>query len=199
MELTELQNIWHEYDRKLSENTRLNKEILRLMLLSKPQKRLSWITIKAGLNILSPIVFVVLLLVLNVQFNLTINFYIGLGMFLPVYSITYFWDIKYFNLIRKIDFSRPVLSLKKVIAELEKYKIKTTRFRYLLMPFAITGFLLMIIKKITFSFNLVSFIPLLLIILVYVSSMYFTFKYAIYERFRKLNKEIDDIEKLEKD
>ena len=47
----------------------------------------------------------------------------------------------------------PVLSIKKVIAELEKYKIKTTKIRYLLMPLAMTGFLLMIIQKITFSFR----------------------------------------------
>jgi hypothetical protein len=199
MELAELQNIWHEYDKKISENTRLNKEILRLMLLSKPQKRLSWIKIKAGLNIFSPILFVMLLLVLDVQFSLTINFYIGLGLFLPVYAITYIWDIRYFKLIRAVDFSMPVLSIKRVIAELEKYKIKTTRLRYLLMPIAMIGFLLMIIHKITFSFNLVSIIPVLLIILVFISSMYFTFKYSIYERFSKLNKEIDDIEQLEKD
>jgi hypothetical protein len=198
MELIELQNIWQEYDKKLSENTRLNKEILRLMLLSKPQKRLNWIKIKAGLNIFSPILFVILL-VLDVQFSLTINFYIGLGIFLPVYAITYIWDIRYFKLIRAIDFSMSVLSIKKVVAELEKYKIKTTRLRYLLMPFAMIGFLLMIIHKITFSFNLVSIIPLLLIILVFISSMYFTFKYSIYERFSKLNKEIDDIEQLEKE
>jgi hypothetical protein len=199
MELFELQNIWQEYDKKISENTRLNKEILRLMLLSKPQKRLSWIKIMAGLNVFSPILFIFLILVLNVQFSLTSNFYIGLGLFLPVYTITYIWDIRYFKLIRAIDFSMPVLSIKKVIAELEKYKIKTTRLRYLLMPFAMIGFLLMIIHKITFSFNLVSIIPLLLIILVFISSMYFTFKYSIYERFSKLNKEIDDIEQLEKE
>jgi hypothetical protein len=199
MELAELQNIWQEYDKKISENTRLNKEILRLMLLSKPQKRLSWIKIKAGFNIFSPILFVMLLLVLDVQFSLTINFYIGLGLFLPVYAITYIWDIRYFKLIRAVDFSMPVLSIKRVIAELEKYKIKTTRLRYLLMPIAMIGFLLMIIHKITFSFNLVSIIPLLLIILVFISSMYFTFKYSIYERFRKLNKEINDIEQLEKE
>ena len=93
----------------------------------------------------------------------------------------------------------PVLSIKKVVAQLEKYKIKTTRLRYLLMPFAMTGFLLMIIQKITFSYSLVSFIPLLLIIFVFFSSMYLTFKYSIYERFRKLNKEIDDLKNLEKE
>ena len=199
MELTELQNIWQQYDKKLSENTRLNKEILRLMLLSKPRRQLNWIKIKAGFFILSPILFVMFLLVLNVQFYLSTNFYIVLSLFLPIYSITYIWDISYFKLIRTIDFSKPVLSKKKQIAELEKYKIKKTRIRYLLMPFAMIGFILMIIHKITFSFNLVSLLPIVLIILVFISSLYLTFKYSIYERFNKLNKDIDEIEQLEKD
>jgi len=197
MELTELQNIWQEYDKKISENTRLNKEILRLIMLEKPRRRINWIKIKAGLWIFSPVLFVFLILILNVQFNISTRFFIGLGLFLPVYIITYIWDIRYFRLIRGIDFAMPVLSIRKVITELEKYKIKTTRIRYLLMPIAMTGFLLMIIHKITFSFDFLSFIPLLLIVLVFISSMLFTFKYSIYEQYRKLNKDIAEIEQLE--
>jgi hypothetical protein len=100
-------------------------------------------------------------------------------------------------LIRGIDFTMPVLSIKKVIAELEKFKIKTTKIRYLLMPLAMVGFLLMIIHKITFSFDFFSILPLLLIVLVFFSSLYVTFKYSIYERYKKLNKEIQEIEQLE--
>jgi hypothetical protein len=199
MELTELQYIWQQYDKKISENTRLNKEILRLMLLSKPKRQLNWIKIRAGFFVFSPILLVLFLLVLNVQFSITTNFYIGLSLFLPIYTITYIWDIRYFKLIRIIDFSKPVLSIKKQIAELEKYKIKKTRMRYLLMPLAMIGFILMIIHRINFSFNLVSLVPLLLIILVFISSLYFTFKYSIYEQFNKLNKDIDEIEQLEKE
>jgi hypothetical protein len=199
MELSELQNIWQEYDKKISQNTRLNKEILRLMLLSKPRRRLNWIRIRAGISIFSPIIFVTVLLVLKVPFNIGLSFYIGLAMFLPVYTITYIWDIEYFKLIRKIDFSMPVLTLKKEIAQLEKYKIKKTQIRYILMPFAMAGFLLMIIHSMNFSFNFVSMIPLILMILVFLSSMYITFKYSIYERFKKLNKDIDEIERLEKE
>ena len=197
MELTELQNIWQEYDKKISENTRLNKEILRLILLERPQRRLNWIKIKAGLWIFSPVLFVFLILILNVQFNISTRFYIGLGIFLTVFIINYIWDIRYYILIRETDFTMPVLSLKKVITELEKYKIKTTKIRYLLMPLAMVGFLLMIIHKITFSFDFISILPLLLIVLVFFSSMYFTFKYSIYERFKKLNKDIKEIEQLE--
>jgi hypothetical protein len=199
MELTELQNIWQQYDKKISENTRLNKEILKLMLLSKPRRRLNLIKIRAGLSIFSPIVFVTVLLVLKVPFDIGPSFYIGLAMFLPVYVITYIWDIEYFKSILKIDFSMPVLTLKKEIAQLEKYKIKKTRIRYMLMPLAMAGFLLMIIHSFNFSLDFVSIIPLLLMVLVFLSSMYITFKYSIYERFRKLNMEIEEIERLEKE
>jgi len=133
----------------------------------------------------------------RVAINTSMNF--NRSLFQPVYIITYIWDIKYFTLIRGIDFTMPVLSIKKVIAELEMYKIKTTKIRYLLMPLAMTGFLLMIIQKITFSFSFFSILPLLLIVLVFFSSMYFTFKYSIYERFIKLNRDIDEIERLEKE
>ncbi|MFZ0283307.1 MAG: hypothetical protein WAL29_16770 [Bacteroidales bacterium] len=199
MELTELQNIWQEYDKKISENTRLNKEILRLILLEKPQRRLNWIKIKAGLSIFSPVLFLFLILILNVQFNISDRFYVGLGLFLPVYIINYIWDIRYYKLIRETDFTMPVLSIKKVFAELEKYKIKTTKIRYLLMPLAMVGFLLMIIHKITFRLDFFSILPLLLIVLVFFSSMYFTFKYSINERFRKLNNDIKEIEQLEQE
>ena len=199
MELTELQELWYQYDKKISENTRLNREILRLMLLSKPQRRFNWIKIWSGFSIFSPVVFISGLFILNVQFYISITFYIGLAMFLPVYTITYIWDIQYFKLIRKIDFSMPILTLRKEIAQLEKCKIKKTRLRYLLMPFAMTGFILMIIHSFKFSLNFISLIPLYLMILVFLSSMYITFKYSIYERFKKLNKEIDGIEKLEKE
>ncbi|MGC1392481.1 MAG: hypothetical protein WA816_15705 [Bacteroidales bacterium] len=199
MELSELQNIWQEYDKKISQNTRLNKEILRLMLLSRPRRRLNWIRIRAGISIFSPIIFVTVLLVLKVPFYIGLSFYIGLAMFVPVYTITYIWDIEYFKLTRKIDFSMPVLTLKKEVAQLEKYKIKKTRIRYILMPFALAGFFMMIIHKINVNLNFVSIIPLLLMILVFLSSMYITFKYSIYERFKKLNKDINEIERLEKE
>ncbi|MBK7711170.1 MAG: hypothetical protein IPJ37_09640 [Bacteroidales bacterium] len=49
------------------------------------------------------------------------------------------------------------------------------------------------------SFDFLTLLPLLLIIIVFFSSMYITFKYSIHEQFEKLNKEIDEIEQLEKE
>ncbi len=197
MELTELENMWQDYDKKISENTRLNKEILRRLLIEKPQKRINWIKIKSALRLFSPVLFAFLLLILKAQFYISPRFFIGLGLFLPGFIVSYVWDIRYFSLISRIDFTIPVLSIKKVIAELEKYRIKTTKIRYLLMPLGMTGFLLMIIHRITFRFDFISILPLILIVFVFIASMYSTFKYSIYEPYRKLNKELSEIEELE--
>ena len=197
MELNELQNIWLQYDRKITDNTHLNKEILKRMLMSKPEKRLNWIKIKAGFNVLSPVILILMIKIMDMKFSLTSSFYIGLSLFLTLFIINYIWNIRYFLLIRKIDFSGAILSIKKQIAELEKYKVKTTKIRYLVMPFAIIGIFFMLIQKPIF--NTESIVMFVLILLVYISSIYYTFKYAISEQFKKLNKEIIEIEELEKE
>lgn len=196
MELIELQNIWGQYEKKLADNTRLNKEILRRMLISKPEKRLNWIKINAGFNLILPIVLILFVLVPHIQFRSSIDFYIGLGLFTAFSLITYIWAIRYYLLICKIDFSEPILAIKKEIAELEKYKIKITRIGYIFLPFVMTGIFIM--AQIPF-FSINSIVPFSLIILVMITSIYYTFKYSIYERFRKLNIEIKEIEELEKE
>lgn len=196
MEINELQNIWRDYDRKISENTRLNKEILRNMLVRKPEKKVNWMRIKATGWLLSPLIFIFLVVVLKVEFIISTRFFIGLGLFLPVFLLAYVWDVRYFMLARRIDLAEPVLSIKRVLTEIEQYKIRTTRIRYLLMPLAMTGFILMIARKFTFAPDFVSMLPILLIVVVFFSSWYFTLKYSVYDQFARLNRDLDEIKEL---
>ena len=69
MELIELQNIWQQYDKKISENMNLNKEILRRLLQSKPEKTITWIKLKAGFNLILPIVIISVMMIPNVVFR----------------------------------------------------------------------------------------------------------------------------------
>jgi len=194
MELEDLQNIWIEYDKKISESTRLNKEILKRMLILKPEKRLNWIKIKAGFNLILPIALIIFLLV-RVQYRPAIDFYMGVLLFGILSVLVYFWQVRYFMLIRNIDFSNSITLIKKELNEIEKYKIKITKFAYFLMPFGAAG-IFMIGEIPIFSKHFI--LPLCLIILVMFSSIYYTFKYSIFEQFKKLNLEIDEIEQLEK-
>lgn len=196
MELIELQNIWQQYDKNISKTMDINKEILRRMLISKPEKKLNWMKIKAGFNIVLPIVLILLILVPNVHYRATIDFFIGLFLFSAVQAIFYFWAIKYYRQIDKIDLSNSITTIKKDIKELEKYKFQISKLSYILMPFGIIGIFL--IGQIPF-FSKGSLLPFLLIILVMISSIYYTFKYSLFEQFNKLNNQIREIEQLEKE
>jgi glucan phosphoethanolaminetransferase (alkaline phosphatase superfamily) len=196
MELTELQNIWQQYDKKLSENTRLNKEVLKMMLKSKPEKKVNWIKLKAAFNLILPIVIILVIMVPRVEFRNETSFYVGFFLFGPFALLTYYWAIRYYLLINKIDFNNSISTTKKNIKEVEKYKFKMTKFGYLFSPFAMAG-VFMIANIPILSKQ--SFLPISLIISVFIISIYVTFKYSIFEQFKKLNMEIDEIEQLEKE
>jgi|BarGraNGADG00312_1021997.scaffolds.fasta_scaffold30017_1 hypothetical protein len=196
MELIELQNIWQQYDKKLSENTRLNKEILKMMLKSKPEKRVTWIKLKAAFNLILPIVLILGILVPRVEFRNETSFYIGFLLFGPFALLTYYWAIRYYLLITKIDFNQSITTIKKNIKEVEKYKIKITKFGYNFVPFAMTGVFLIANIPILSKHSI---LPISLIISVFIISAYITIKYSIFERFKTINREIEEIEQLEKE
>lgn len=195
MELIELQNMWKQYDDKLSETTRLNKEILKKLLQSKPEKRLNRIKLKAGFNLVLPIAAIVFVLLPNIKFRNEIDFYAGISLFGIAYILLYYWSIRYYMLINKIDYTNSITLIRKKIKLLEKYKIKITRLGYILIPFGILGIFLMANFPI---FSKRSILPLSLIILVFFISVYYTFKYDIFEQFRKIDIELNEIEQLEK-
>jgi hypothetical protein len=196
MELTELQDIWQQYDKKLSENTRLNKEILKMMLKSKPERRVTWIKLTAAWRLLLPVVIILVMMVPSVEFRNETSFYVGFLLFGPFALLTYYWAVRYYLLVGKIDFNNPVATIKKNIKEVEKYKIKMTKFGFILSPFGVTGVFLIANIPILSQHSL---LPISLIISVFIISVYVTFKYSIFERFKKLNMEIGEIEQLEKE
>ncbi|HTO17129.1 MAG TPA: hypothetical protein VLZ83_15270 [Edaphocola sp.] len=195
MELIELQAIWQQHDKNLLETTKINKEVLKRILISKPEKRISWEKIKAGFNLILPIASILLILIPNIQFRSSVDFYVGALMFTIIISTIYYWSIRYFILIRKVNFSNTITTIKKQVKQIEKYKIKLNKLGYILMPFGIIGIFLMGNFPL---FSESSILPISLIIIVMVVSIFYTFKYSISEQFKKLNMEIEEIENLEK-
>jgi hypothetical protein len=197
MELAELQSLWTKQDETMRENVRLNREILRQLLLRKPEYRIKWIKFHSIYELILPLVLLPIFIP-QMEFRNEITFYIGATLFVLFCLITYAWALKYFFQVMKINFSSPIIILKKQIAELEKNKLKTKKIGFLLSPFMLIGTFMLIgikINPITFY----SMLPLLLILIVFVASVYITFKFSIFERFRKLNREISELEKLMKD
>lgn len=194
MELTELQNIWSQYDNKINENTRLNKEILKNFIISNTEKKIDWIKIKAIFNLILPIPIIIFIALPRINFSTELDFLIGLTMFISVFVLTYYWAIKYYLILNKIDFSLPITSIKKGLMRLEKFKLKITKIGFLLMPVALIGVFLS--ADIPF-FDKNMIVVYILIISVMISSIYITFKHGVFNRFRKINHEIDKVMELE--
>lgn len=202
MELMELQNLWLENNRKLDETLQLNREIMNKLLKAKPERRLTRIKAEVLLNLILPIVILIVILfgvwVPDVNFKYDRQFYVGVIMFGIGYVLTYILSARYYWHLLKIDFTQSVLDIKTKVLRAEAFNLKTTRLKYLLMPFGITGILLLLGVPI-FSLKNVSFqsmIPLLLIVLVFIGSILVTFKYTLVQRFKKLKFEISELEML---
>ena len=196
MELLELQNIWNQYDKKISENIRLNKEILREMLISKTEKRLNSIKAKVGIRLTLSFLLVPTILIFNIPIRTTADFYIGLSLFTGIFVFFGIYRIKYFLMFNRIDFSRSVSLIKKEVNELKKYEIKMSHVGLLLLPLgAISIFLLAKIPLLTLD----TWIPLSFIIIILTATYIYKTKYSYEERFRKLNQEIEEMAELEKD
>lgn len=193
MKITELEQIIKSYDKKIEKNARINRNIMQKLLLEKPEIRLGREKLEAIFYVLSPFILVLIAVVTDIQFHLNTTFFIGMGLFVGVYTIVYIWDIKYFLLLRNINFSDTILSIKKKIIELEKYKLKKTTIRYTLMPIAIGGILIMLLQKPVSTPDFIGM--LILMIVIFTFSIYFRWN-AIKKQFKNLNKEIRDLEDL---
>lgn len=194
MELAELQSLWTKQDETMKENVRLNREILRQLLLKKPEKRIQWIKIHSFFELLFPLI-ILPIFISDLKLRDDFTFYLGAMLFGSLCLMSFWWAIRYFRLVSKIDFSNSIIILKKQVAELEKNRLKTKKIGFLLSPIMLVGmFMLIGIKIQTITFYTMT--PLILIVIVFITSIYVTFKYSIFERFRKLKHEINELEKL---
>lgn len=195
--MTELQNMWSDIDYKISQNTRMNKEILRRMLVEKPQKRLQWIKLQSWFKLILPFILLPLFIIM-VDVRSDWAFITGGILFGSMIILGYITEIIYFLKLNKVNLTNPIVALNKEVAQLKKMKIISTRMRYLLSPLAITGVLMMTFKGVGHINQPESIVMIVLVLLVFTVSVVYTFRFAINRQFRKLNEEIAELELLEK-
>lgn len=195
MELAELKKLWIQYDNRISENTRINKEVLKTIIKSKTENKINWIKLKAIFNLLIPIPMIIYIII-DVEYRMEADFFIGCILFGICFTITYIWAVKYYTLIDKIDFLNPITKIKNDINRLEKFKLKITKITFIIAPFFIIGIFLFAGIPF-FSKKMILFYSLML--LVAILSLYLKKKYGIFEQLKKINSEIDEIEKLEQE
>jgi len=201
METKKLQEMWTDFDRKISENTRLNKEILKQILVSKSERRFSKVILKVVIEIIVVIIMLVYFYVKHVSFQPTIVFSIGLIIFIAAIGIPVTGHIRYLLMLYRINFSESVLSLKKKINESERIKEKNSRHdRFMVLLILISAWLIsQDFKDMILHYSKILGEPLFIVSIIVSAIVVLTIKHYRDKTLDRLNNEISEIEELERD
>lgn len=204
MELSELQDRWIDTNRKLELSIKLNRETLKKVITSHSRNCLYRIKTEALVSLLLPWIIVLLVVLgkLNISFvhqEHIPTLVTGIVLFTITFLTNYCFLIIYYYFLTKIDFTGGILEIKHRILKAEKIKHQQTILSYSMMPFAIAG-IFMILGMPVFSMKkglpLTAYLPLLLIIIVFLASLVVNIKYILSARFKNLKLEIAELEKL---
>ena len=196
MEWTELQALWQQYDARITENTRINKEVLKRMLWTKSERRINRITLQTGASLfVNNIVLLLFFTLAPLKFNHGLVLYLGISLFAGGVLLVNFWSIKYFILLRNIDFTHSVIATRKHIEQVEKFQTKRIKLGYSFLPISFIGVFLLFDML---PFTKLQIVFLSLMFVVAIVSMYYEFRWKNWW-FGKLNLELDEIEQLEKE
>lgn len=149
MELDELKAIWLQHDKKLSENLKLNEELLRRTNLNSSkrefQKPLNW----EIANIIAAVLIVVYLTVQSINLFNEFKFSIPGILSVLLVLVYLFFSILKVNRFLKIDyFQSSVVKLQKDIAELNQLILRIRKYELAFLPILIVFVLPIIFKAV---------------------------------------------------
>ena len=195
MEFTELQAMWQQYDARIAENTRINKEILKRMLRTKPERRMQWMRWWAIYGIVVLIPCACIALIPNTKFRNEWDFYTGLVLIVFMMIKTLYMLMQRYHIIKMINFTNPMIQIKKSIIQLEEYSAKMKKVNYVLMIIGMVGVCLMCkLPVLTKEFAIVT-----IIVFTYYFSTTYYYSKKLKNRLYILNAELDELEELEKE
>lgn len=196
MEIDEIKASWLQHEKMLVDNTRMNNDLLIKLLLKNAEKRIDWLKVKSLLGLILPIIAIIFIVIPRIQFTLEADFIIGTVLFVSLSVLTYIWAIKLYLRIERLNPSGPVTAVSKELKSLEKYKLKIRRQGLMLAPLMIIGVFLS--AGIPFlSSKMIPFYVLMLIS--FLIGNYVQAKHGLVAQVRKIDREIEEISKLEMD
>ncbi len=196
MEIDDIKTIWTQHEKMLVENTKMNKELLKKLLIANAEKRIDWLKIKSLVGLILPLIGIIFIAIPRIQFTLETDVVIGIVLFVSLSAISYIWAIKLYLRIERLDPNGPVTTVSKQLKLVEKYKLKITKHGLILAPFMIIGVFLS--AGIPFlSPKMIPFYALMVV--VFLISMYVRSKHGLVVQIRKLERDIEEISKLEQD
>ena len=149
MELDDFKSIWAQHDIKLTENLRLNEELLKKMNLDKSKQEMQ---IPLNYEIASVLINILFLLFFSVS---TFKFASEMKFLFPglvVILLSIWWllnSIKKVNILTKIDyFNSPVIELQKSINTVRQKAMWFRKIEYYLLPIYAVAFAPIFVKTV---------------------------------------------------
>ncbi len=170
--------------------------MLKKLLLMNAEKRIDWLRIRTLTSLILPLVLIIFIALPRIQFTPKFDVVLGIVLFVSLSLLSYMWAIRVYLMVEKLNFNESVLSVSKQLKLIEKYKLKITKYGFRLAPFMIIGIFL----SAGIPFLSSKMIPFYILMVVsFLIGMYVRSKHGLVVQIRKLERDIEEISKLEQD
>ena len=129
MDLEDLKKAWSEYDKKLSENLKTNKELIKRMNLNNAKSSMDTPKRYETVNVILGFAFILLVINYVIKFSSDYKLLIS-GILTLIWLISsYILSIRLLNSVTKLDFNKnSILKIQKQLIEYKKRFFGTKRF-----------------------------------------------------------------------
>lgn len=204
MELEDFKEVWAQFDKKLSENTKLNMELLKHNKLNSSKSELQRPFYFAIQEVIICIIAIIYLTTKSIQYIEELKFSIP-GFIAVFISFVYLlFSIMIVSKFLRIDYiGTPVIKLRKDILKLDIRVKKTRKYMYMLMPLVIISIVPIVYKSI-FNINIYNdikrFVLEVLIMIVFaIFGAVLINKYFIDRKLNNANRMLEELDKFEQE
>lgn len=138
MEELEIKQLWQQYDKRLEESLRINKQIIREMQTQKAESKINSFQIRQVVGLILGIFWVIFLgfLVVNTLNNLYFAISVGLIMLFNIFAIAVY--IRNLELLSQINITDNITDSQQKLATIQSSLINVGRILILQTPFYCT-------------------------------------------------------------
>ena len=204
MELDELKSAWTQYDKKLTENLKLNEELIRKMNLNNSKKELQKPLISELVGIIILHLFILYVGVSSIRYIDEPKYCIPGFISLAIGLVYMTFGIYRANRFLNIDYySSSALKMQMDIAKLKKLVLHLRKYELLLIPIFVIS-ILPILYKAIHNIDIYQHIKFYAIVVIACSSIGFPLtiwinKHLYDKKFENVEKLLDDLNRFEKE
>lgn len=140
MELDELKNVWMQYDQKLTDNLKLNENILRKMSLDKSKREMNTPLYYEIFGVVLGVVFFLYVLNATIKFGEEIKYLVP-GILTSMISLVFLiFSIIKTSLLTNIDyFNTPIVDIQRAILKVKQKYLQLKKFEFYIIPFFVVA------------------------------------------------------------